>query len=230
MLYIGAKETFTATMTMSDNSTKPITGGVWGSDASGVAIVVPATGEVTILSSGMAHIFVDYQGLQGSKLIRGLPNYQGVWSGIYFVDSCSASLSWSSTGCNEFPVNKSYPIGFDLTQNRDRVQSTIHMGAISGETSGTIDKNGALPLTYLLSAPPWSIDAWSTIISVTPGQATGYISLTFQASGYTGAIRVETTIRYLNRTSSIAGTSFGCYTAQTSGPTIHDLIRLLAGR
>ena len=61
LLYIGTSETFTATATMSDGSTKAVIGGVWGGDNPSVATVEATTGQVTIVGSGMVNVFVDYQ-------------------------------------------------------------------------------------------------------------------------------------------------------------------------
>src|SRR5262245_28768234 len=87
LIFIGASETFTATAAMSSGGTQSVTGGTWGTDSPSVASV-DSTGRVTGVGSGMATIFVDFQGRRGTKLIRGLPNYQGAWSGSYAITGC----------------------------------------------------------------------------------------------------------------------------------------------
>jgi len=84
---------------MSDGSTKAVIGGVWGVDDPRVATVETTTGEVTIVGSGMVNVFVDYEGKQGSKAIRGLPNYQGTWTGSYRISSCSSTGDFDLSGC-----------------------------------------------------------------------------------------------------------------------------------
>src|SRR5687767_9143925 len=110
LVFLGASETFTATASMSNGGSQAVSGGVWGSDAPSAASVESASGRVTGAASGMATIFVDYQGRRGTKLIRVLPNYQGTWSGSYFIRTCSQSGDFARFNfCSNFPENRVFP-------------------------------------------------------------------------------------------------------------------------
>jgi len=228
LLYIGISETFTATMTMSDGTSKPVTAGVWGGDTPSVATVEAATGRVTIVGSGMVTIFVDYQGRRGTKVIRGLPNYQGTWSGSYYIVSCSASGNLSGS-CTSFPVNQVFPTNLNLIQDRDRVTGKFYLGTLSADATGPIQTDGQLLLVGKIVYDIWSIDVSWRMMSATPGKITGSLSEIFLAAGYSGDIRISANIRDLNRTSTMT-TELAPGGPRLLNPTLEDLIRALVGR
>lgn len=84
-ILIGQMEQMTATVTMSDGSTKPATG-TWGSDNTNVAIV-NQSGIVLGISSGTATIYIDTTegGKRGTKLltVRSLWSKSGVGDSIF---------------------------------------------------------------------------------------------------------------------------------------------------
>lgn len=65
----------------SDGTTQAVTTGAWGSEQTTIATVDGSTGRVTVVSSGDATIFVNFEGVRGTKLIAVRPNYQGNWLG-----------------------------------------------------------------------------------------------------------------------------------------------------
>ena len=205
LLQVGASETFTATATMSDGSTRTLTGGVWGTDAPFVATVESGTGRVTGVGSGMATIFVDAQGRRGSKLVRGLPSYQGTWSGSYAVTGCTQSGSFAlANACRDtFAVNRVLPMNMVNTQTRDAVNGQFALGSISGSGSGPVQTNGELSFAGTARSGDLSIDtAWS-MHSTQAGRITGSAGFILRFAGLSGEARVDVSIRDLNRTSNL---------------------------
>jgi hypothetical protein len=230
MLYIGIEETFTATATMSDSSTKAVTGGVWGGDNPSVATVEAATGRVTIVGSGMVSIYVDYQGRRGSKVIRGLPNYQGTWVGSYVIASCRSTGDFKSAAfCNNFPTNRVFPTDLNVTQDEDRVEGRFYLGTLGADTSGPVQTDGQLLLAGAVREGIFTIEVSWRLQSTTPGQITGALSQIWRATGWSGDGRLSCNIRDLDRTSTMTmGPAPGG--PRLLNPTLEDLIRALVGR
>jgi hypothetical protein len=88
-VFLGGTETFTATVALSNSTIQALTSGTWGTDAASVATVVATSGLVTGLASGEVTVFVDAQGLRGTKRIRVFPNYGGIWFGTYTPTACT---------------------------------------------------------------------------------------------------------------------------------------------
>jgi len=228
ILYIGTTETFTAMATMSDGSTKSVLGGVWSTDNPSVATVGSGTGQVTIVGSGMVNILVSYEGKQGSKAIRGLPNYQGTWSGNYIITSCNATGDFILGGfCDGFAVGTEWPTDLVLTQIEDQVTGRFYLGALSADAIGPVQTDGLLMLTGLVTSDPFTIDVLWQAQSTTPGQITGTLDWLVLASSYSGNARVSCTILSLNRTSTMA---MAQPTRHVMTPTLQDLIRALLRR
>ena len=228
LLYIGTSETFTATATMSDGSTKSVLGGVWSADNPNVATVGSGTGQVTIVGSGMVTIIVHYEGKYGSKTIRGLPNYQGTWSGNYIITSCNATGDFILGGfCDGFAVGTEWPTDLVLTQIEDQVTGRFYLGALSADAIGPVQTDGLLMLTGLVTSDPFTIDVLWQAQSTTPGQITGTLDWLVLASSYYGDARVSCRILSLNRTSTMA---MAQPTRHVMTPTLQDLIRALLRR
>ena len=228
-IFIGASETFTATATMSDGSTRSVSG-TWGTDAAGVATVDASSGRVTGMGSGMVTVFVDYQGRRGTKLIRGLPNYQGTWSGSYVVRSCSQTGIFTQVNaCGDtLSVNRVLPTNLNLTQDADRVQGRFHLGTLGGDATGPVQTDGRLAMSGviqdsgLVNEVTWSLESHSA------GRITGGLSMLWRVSGFSGDARVSADIRDLNRTSSIGAPAL--LTAPAGARTLEDLLRAIAVR
>jgi hypothetical protein len=205
LLHVGATETFTASATLSDGSTHAVTGGVWGGDAPFVASVEAGTGRVTGVGSGMVTIFVDAEGRRGTKLVRGLPNYQGTWSGSYYVTGCSQTGAFALADiCRDtFSVNRVLPISMINTQSRDAVNGQFALGTIAGSGTGPIQTNGELTFAGTARSGDLSLDtAWS-MQSAQAGRITGSGSFIVRFAGLSGEARVNVTVRDLNRTSNL---------------------------
>ena len=229
LLFIGASETFTATASMSNGGSQAVTAGQWGSDAQSVASVEAATGRVTGVGSGMATIFVDYQGRRGTKLIRVLPNYQGTWSGSYFIRTCSHSGDFARFNfCSNFPENRVFPTNMNLTQDRDRVQGRFFLGSLGGDGNGPVQGSGELRLVGAVQDPAATIEVSWTLNSPVAGRMTGSLSFLWRGTGLSGDMRVSADIRDLNRTSSIV--SSASPRSVRTGATLADLLRALEGR
>jgi hypothetical protein len=227
LIFIGASETFTATASLSTGGTQPVTSGAWGSDTPGVA-TADGTGKVTGVGSGMATIFVDYQGRRGTKLIRGLPNFQGTWSGSYTVTGCSQTGDFARANfCSSFGVNRVLPTNLNLTQDRDRVQGRFFLGTLGGDTTGPVQSNGQLLLTGAVQDPAATIETTWNLTSTNAGRITGSLSLLWRSPGLLGDMRISADIRDLNRTSGVAA-----YAVTSAGvrPTLEDTLRAIAMR
>lgn len=227
MLYIGASEIFTATMIMSDGTMKAVVGGVWSGDNPSVATVDAGTGNVTIVGSGQVHIIVNSQNIQGVKLIRGLPNYQGTWSGSYVITGCSHSGYFATNNyCGKYyPMGSTGTMDFNLTQNRDVVQGTAKLFSISTTTSGSVQMGGILVLPCNYKYGDWSYDLTWTLKSTTPNIITGSLEETDYAAGWSGDIRLKADIRSLSRTSSTPMMFQGAPEFRMLNPTYEDVAR-----
>lgn len=220
LLYVGASETFTATATLSNGQTQAVAGGVWGGDAPTVASVESSTGRVTGMGSGMVTIFVDYHGARGTRLMRVLPNYQGTWSGSYFVTGCSQTGAFALADiCAEtFSDNRVLPMSMTNTQSRDAVNGQFALGTISGSGTGPIQTHGELNFVGTARSGDLSADTVWSMHSSQAGRITGNGNFIMRFAGLSGEARVGVTIRDLNRTSSI----------QTAEPVARHPVRSLA--
>ena len=230
ILYIGASETFTATATMSDGSSRAITSGVWSTDNPVVASVNSA-GLVTIVGSGTVNVSVTFGGKTGSKSIRGLPNYQGTWTGTYRIDSCSATGDfYLADFCSYLPTGTVLNTDLVLTQNQDQVTGRFYLGTLSADGIGPVAMNGQLTLTGKVYGDI-TIDAFYLLQSTTPGQITGGLNQLWQGigAGLSGDVRLTCTIVSLSRTSLTPNEpAFAGTPVKTS--TIQDMIRALLRR
>jgi len=229
ILYIGTTEMFTAMVTMSDGSTKSVLGGVWSTDNPSVATVGSGTGQVTIVGSGMVNIFVDYEGKQGSKAIRGLPNYQGTWTGTYSIDSCDATGDFFATGfCDLFPSGTVAPTDLVLTQIEDQVTGRLYLGTLSADAIGPVQTNGQLTLTGKVEGDI-TIDAVYQLQSTTPGQITGGLIQLWQGfgAGMSGQAMLTCTVISLERTSTM---TMAPIPPRRLTLTLQDLLRALLRR
>jgi hypothetical protein len=230
LLYIGTSETFTATAHMSDGSSSAVIGGAWGGDNPSVATVGPVTGLVTIVGSGTVNIFVTYGGKQGSKPIRGLPNYQGTWTGTYRVDSCTCTGDYTLANfCSYLPSGKVLQTNLILTQTLDSVSGTFFLGTLSATATGPVATNGQLTLTGKITSSTSSIDAIFTLQSTTPGQITGGLFQLWTDTSMSGNAQVTCTIVSLSRTSTMT-MALAPSAPRMLTPTLQDLLRELQRR
>jgi len=230
MLYIGATETFTATATMSDSTIKAVTTGSWSSSNTSIA-TVNSTGLVTIVGSGSVNISVTYGGKTGSKAIRGLPNYQGTWTGTYRIDSCSATGDWATIDfCSYLPSGTVAEVGLVLTQTLDSVSGTFFLGSLSSTGTGPVATNGQLTFTGKITQDTTSIDAVFIVQSTTPGQITGALNQLWTDTTMSGNAQVYCTIVSLSQTSPVPNEGAFTRMPLMKNPTVQDLIRAVTRR
>lgn len=229
LLHIGASETFTATATMSDGSSKTVTGGVWSGDNSSVATVASGTGLVTIVGSGMVNISVAYQGRQGTKAIRGLPNYQGTWSGSYVVTACNATGDFALVDfCGFFPIGTELPIELNLIQDDDRVEGRFYLGDLGTDTNGPVQADGQLVLAGAIQESTTTIEVAILLQSATPGQITGSLSQVWRMTELSGSAQIDADVQ-VDRIST-AVTILVPSIPRMQNPTLEDLVRALMRR
>jgi len=228
MLYIGVSEIFTATAVMSNGGTKVVIGGAWSGDNPSVATVGASTGEVTIVGSGMVNISVSYEGQQGVKAIRGLPDYQGTWSGTYHFTLCHNYGEWQGF-CGDVVLYEELLIELNLTQEEDRVEGHFLFYQLGADASGPVQIDGQLLLAGAIQSGDFTIEVAMLLQSTVPGEITGHISEIWRSSSMSGSAELEANIQDLPRISSMAGT-LGTSASQIPNPTLRDLVRALRRR
>ena len=178
----------------------------------------------------MVSIFVDYGGKRGGIVIRGLPNYQGTWTGSYAIKSCTCTGDFlTMDACSLFPINSVGPTDFNLTQNDDAVQGSFHLGTLMAATNGPIQNNGQLLLSGKIYEAPITIDVSWRLQSKDPGKITGTFNQIWRMTGYSGDVRIHSKIRNLNRTSSMA-TMLIPVKSLIPNPTLKDVLRAMSKR
>lgn len=218
-LLLGGSETFIA-----NGSGSVVT---WGTDAPTVASV-DGSGKVTGMGSGMATVFADSKGVRGTKLIRVLPGFQGVWSGSYVVTGCTQTGTFAVINfCSNFGNNRVLPTNMTLTQTRDAVTGSIFLGTLSGSGNGPVSTDGSLPFDGTIRDGDTTIITSWGLQSTVPGRMTGGMNFIWRTTGVSGEIRVTTNIRDLNRTSNITG---GAAPMAVSDGTLQGTLRGLIGR
>lgn len=180
LLHLGASETFTAMLTTASGTTQTVSVGTWGSDAPTVA-QVDGSGQVTGIASGEATIFVDAQGVRGTKRIRILPNYQGSWIGSYVIESCSSTGQFFRYACSNgdgFAINSVFPMALQLTQAGDVVTGNTALGSvISGQFSVAVSPIGDVQITtFGTSSGSQYSQGWS-LQSTVAGRITGVLNV-----------------------------------------------------
>jgi hypothetical protein len=183
MIRVGQVEQATATANMSNGTTTSFSSG-FRTDAPAVATVTDG-GSVTGLSNGSAKIFLSYQGVQGTRLIRVVPDYQGTWTTRYSVTSCmDAGILRDAGGCRSFAPRVSAPLTLNLTQAQDGVTATITLGQhTANQTSGSIASDGSVSLDSVVPGGPARVDVAVRINQVIPEDLTGTVSLNWVATG-----------------------------------------------
>jgi hypothetical protein len=120
VLYLGVTYTFTANGQLS-NGTTNAAAGTWGSDAPSVA-TVSSTGQVQIVGLGEATIFVDAQGMRGTRRIRSTVNYAGEIDGALRVTGCSQSGVFAQNdACDEASNGTLFRFLGEFSQNGGNV-------------------------------------------------------------------------------------------------------------
>lgn len=200
-MFLGQTETFSATFTLNNGNTQIVSGGTWGTDAPGVATVNPATGLVTAVGRGDVTIFIDAQGLRGTKRITVNVTYSGTWSGSYRFTSCSHSGDLAALDfCGLFPIGLTDSVVMTLTQTGSTVTGRTALdGLTSGQFSTPIAADGGLTFTAVFTDGVVTISqAWQVNIAQS-GQMTGTVVQTWTGAGLNGNGVVSGTIQTVTR-------------------------------
>jgi hypothetical protein len=195
LLKIQGTESFTVTATMSDGTTRVVTG-TWSSAATGVA-TVDSSGKVTAVASGQVTLTVTSSGASATRTIRVVPDYQGNWTGEYNVLSCTDSGDFRKEDwCKAAMADPVVRVALTLTQTRDTVAGTWTHRLMTGSVQGTIDADGALTLagTGINEGTPITIAGWKSRSTDNRTQ-TGAYALTFTSSVWSGSSQASVEIR-----------------------------------
>lgn len=195
VLKIQGTETFTVTATMSDGTSRAVSG-TWTSSAASVA-TVDSSGKATAIASGQATITVTYSGASATRTIRVVPDYQGSWTGDYTVLSCQDSGGFHQEDwCKTAMADPVVRVTMTLTQTRDTVAGTWTHKLMAGAVQGTIEADGTLALTGIgnTEGTPINIAGWRTLSTDNKTQ-TGKYTLTFTSSVWSGSSQAGVEIR-----------------------------------
>lgn len=227
ILLNGSSEQATATVTMSNGTTQQMAG-AWASDNSAVASV-DSTGRVTGQGSGRTTIRFTASGVSGSRDVRGVPNYQGQWSGSYFITGCSHSGAFASINfCGEFSNGQVLPMNMTLTQgSRDSVEGRTFLGSLQSDSvSGPIENDGAVQFSGIIRSGSTSIDVFWRFNALQPGRMVGGLRQTWRLAGFSGQGELSGEFRDMNKSSS-ASTPFGAPAVVPR--TLQETVRAVAG-
>jgi len=195
LIKIQGTESFTVTATMSDGTSKAVSG-AWTSDAATV-VTVDTAGKVTGVGSGQAVVTATYGGAKATRTIRVVPDYQGSWAGDYRVLSCQDSGDFSrEQWCVAALKDGVIRVSMTLTQTRDAVTGPWTHSSMSGAAQGTIEADGTLALsgTGRLDSVPMSITGWRSRSTDNKGQA-GKFTLAFTSTVWSGSAQATVEIR-----------------------------------
>jgi hypothetical protein len=195
MVYVGQTITFAAT----GQSVR------WGGDNPGVATVDATTGSVSGVGIGRVTIWAENSAGRTTRLLRGLPSYQGSWLGSYAITGCQANGDFATIRfCTDyFTIGETLGIRLQMTQSRDQMTAgTFWLGDLQGTlAAGTVNDDGTLPLTGRMTSDQISIGLENFRAgSPSPGTMNGHFDQVWSANGATGTGRLMCDIRDLTRT------------------------------
>jgi hypothetical protein len=158
LLLVGQSETLTA----AGSDGAPVTTARWGTDTPDVVSVESYTGRITAVGAGTATVFADLNGVRGTKSVRTLPNFNGVWTGTVHESGCEATGDWAHLGsCPDSPYDLwTGTIEIELTQDLDTISGRLNLfGAREGaNVSGTISPDGTLSFTGAKNGPVVNVE------------------------------------------------------------------------
>jgi hypothetical protein len=202
-LFLGLTETFTASVTLSNGTSQPLTSGTWGSDATAVA-TVSSSGLVTSVGAGEVTVFVDAQGVRGSKKVTVVPHYQGIWNGSYTMTSCAQSGQLADVDlCGTYAVGSSLPLALNLNQTAATVNGQTALGGlVSAPFTAVAATNGALTFQATFTLDTLQIaQAWQLTMAQ-PNDLAGTFVQTWTDSTETGQIVVAGRVNTMTKASA----------------------------
>jgi hypothetical protein len=227
ILVAGNTEQATATASFSNGTTQQVTG-TWSTDNSAVA-TVDQTGRVTGQGSGRAALLFSSGGVSASRQFRVVPNYQGQWSGSYFITGCSQSGTIAIVNfCRDFPNNRVLPMSMTLTQGtRDVVEGRTFLGTLQSDLlNGPVETDGAVQFSGIIRSGDTAIDIFWRFNALQSGRLVGGLRQTWRVAGVNGQALVTGEFRDMNRTSGSA-THAPARTPATPR-SLEDVVRALA--
>jgi len=201
---VGETTQASGTANMSNGSTQAVSSG-WQSDNPQVATVT-STGAVAGVGNGRATIFVVQGGRQGQKVIRVVPDYQGVWQGRYTVNACvDSGIIRSAGGCASFFPGSSAPYGLTLTQSGEAVSGRMTLGQATTEAiSSPIAADGGLQFNTVVNSNISRVDVVVRLNQAFPGQLSGTLNQNWIANGgFPGTMNFAATISSGAKTSGL---------------------------
>ena len=202
VVLVGTNATATATATLSNGQTQPVTSG-FSSDAASVATVTGA-GVVTGVSNGEATITAASGGVQGTKRIRVAPNYEGTWQGTQVITSCAATGVFAGV-CEEEGgiIGDSFPVGMKTRHPTDLNVSgefTIEEFQFPTFTTG-IEGDGTIRFSSSATSEGVKLDVAWQVNSPEPGRVTGTIRERYSVPGVAdGEVVFESSLSGFTRT------------------------------
>lgn len=200
---IGATVSATATAQLSSGNTVPITSG-FTSDALGV-VTVTSAGAMTGVSIGDATITVLYQGFSASRRVHVLPNYNGIFSGTYTLDSCTETGGFANQGyCASLTAAGSLPLAFNNLQSPDltTLSGQFALGSLIGTGNGAISSTGTLTYAGSYLTGTGRIDLQNMTATVPGvGLISGHFEQLWTDSTAAGQLFLSCTIHDLTRVS-----------------------------
>jgi len=210
---------FTATASFSGGEVRAVQGS-WGSDASSVATVT-MDGVVTGVGAGLVTIFVDYEGVRATRLLRVVPDYAGRWEGGYRVEGCTDSGDWAGICADEDPAVV-WRLDLTFTQEGEMVGGSVL--AFEGRpipVDGSIRADGELSLTGAQTETDAAgdyelrISDWSTTTSDNAA-LTGQFVVVGSRTDLVGEFRLECVLTDVVKVAPELGVS-----APNAGPSRH---------
>ena len=225
----GATQSFTATAMTSGGGTQPVTSGTWGSDAAGVVDITPG-GQATAVSLGLATVFVDFQGVRGTLLIRVVPSFAGEYLGMYTVTACAATGDWVAVdACGDtFSIGSLLPLAFLFAQTGATLTGQTALGSIiSPSFTATVRDDGGVTIDVvanfsgILFTETWELRADE------PGSITGTIRVVISEPSLAGNTTLEGTITEALLTGAAAASWRDALSTPDGSPfeTFRDAVR-----
>jgi hypothetical protein len=204
-MVLGETETFTAAITFSNGVSQALANGTWSSDSPALASVGASTGLVSSIGAGDVTIFVDAQGLRGTKRISVLPEYQGDWTGVYAMTACDDTGQWSSFViiCENFGVGTKLPVTMRLSQKGATITGQTIVGGFTSESfTTTALAGGGLEFEATYQGPSRRIrQAWK--LRITGRNFTGTVVQTWTDTSLTGHMRLSGTLVTMSRSPGV---------------------------
>lgn len=211
-LRMGQTAQATATETLSDGQTRPITSG-FSTDAAAVAIVTNS-GLVTGIANGRATIAVVAGVRQGQQVLRVVPDYQGRWSGGLRVTSCAETGIFADVDfCDDSPIGTTYHHALSLSQSGEQMTAVVDYGPpyVFPAIAAPIREDGTSAFAPSMSATDsgitLTVDAAYAISSTRLGELTGTVNEVWRIPGFTGEGRLAQDIVATTRSSTATSSS-----------------------